>query len=86
MLNSMDYVEEELKFNREEHKIIMQELKTLGDKFEELALEVRGLPEKILEKADRRYASKTTERAVYTLIGALCLTVVYAIVEVVTKR
>lgn len=81
----MDYVEQELKSNREEHKNIMQELKELGNKFESLALEVRGLPEKILEKADVRYASKTTERAVYGLIGALCLTVVLGVVEFIIK-
>jgi hypothetical protein len=53
----------------------------LGD----LKVKVAELPERVLEKADQRYASKTVERAVYGIIGALTLTVLEAIVELVIK-
>jgi hypothetical protein len=75
----------ELQDNKNEHKDIMQQFQDFSKKLTELMLKVEGLPEKILEKADRRYASKTTERALYAFIGALSLGVVYALLRQVIK-
>lgn len=81
----MDNIQAQLDDNKAEHKTIMEQLKDFSDKLTELMVKVEGLPARILERADERYASKTTEKAVYGLIGAICLTVVYALVELIKK-
>lgn len=39
----------------------MEEIKSINNKLTDLALKLEGLPEKIMEKGDNRYASKETE-------------------------
>jgi hypothetical protein len=85
LLSNMDNIQAQLDDNKAEHKTIMEQLKDFSDKLTELMLKVEGLPSKILERADERYASKTTEKAVYGLIGAICLAVVYALVELIKQ-
>lgn len=78
-------LQRQLDDNKREHETFMDKLNELGSQLTSLMIKVEGLPEKILQKADDRYASKTTEKAVYGLVGAICLTVVYALVELIKK-
>lgn len=64
----------------------MDKLDNLGSKIENLSIDIAKMPEIILEKADARYASKTSEKVVYGMVGAIVLGVLYAILELVIKR
>jgi len=67
------------------HNSLMEKIDSILCELGDLKVKVAELPERVLEKADQRYASKTVERAVYGIIGALTLTVLEAIVELVIK-
>lgn len=73
---------EQFNKNKEEHNTIMNQL---NDFKNEILVKIAELPQVILDKADERYASKTTERAVYGLIGAIVLAFVYAVIELIKK-
>lgn len=75
-----------LKLLEKAQERFMDKLEGMEKKLDKLAIDIALLPEKIFEKADKKYASKIIERAVYAIIGAVCLTVVYAIIELVIKR
>lgn len=81
----MNDVEKELETNKLEHQAFMDKLEDFGKQLTALMLKVEGLPEKLLEKTDKRYASKTTEKAVYAIIGAVCLAVFYSVFEMIKK-
>ena len=61
------------------------EFKEIRNAINDLALEVKGLPEKIHEKSDKRYASILTEKIVYALIGLIVSSVVIALIALVLK-
>jgi len=81
----IDGITSELDDNKKEHRAIMEKLDDFGKQLTAIRVELASLPERILEKADSRYASKTTEKALYTLIGAVTLGVVYSILRQVVK-
>jgi len=70
---------------KEVNKKIMEKIDDFSEKLEAMRIQIAELPEKMFEKADQRYVNKdrfmTVERAVFALIGALCLGVVYLILN-----
>jgi len=79
----MGAIEEKLSNNEKEHKEIMEELSGFRDDIKHLSLEVAKLPQEILKLADERYASKTAERVIYGLVGAVCLAFVLGLIELI---
>ncbi len=55
--------------------------KTLND----LRVDIAGLPEKMFEKGDARYASKLSEKVVYGMVGVVLTTILIAILYLVIK-
>jgi len=60
---------------------IMQKIDDLTQAVEDIKITLAGLPDEIFTRADERYASKTAERAIYGLVGALCLGIVYILIN-----
>lgn len=81
-----DTIQERFKNNDKEHFSIMEKLDALKDdmneKFTLLSIEIAKMPEKILEKADSRYASKTVEKALYGAIGAVCVALIMWVIDI----
>lgn len=46
------------------HKTLMEKIDSLVEKFQDLALKVEGLPGKLINEMDDRYADKKTETEV----------------------
>jgi len=67
----------EYKDTDKEHDHIMEKIDALKDDIKEdiknLSVAIAKMPEEIFKRADERYASKTAERAIYALVGAICL-------------
>ena len=59
----------------------MEELNNIKNKLETLNETVLLIPERLGEKFDKRYAGKTTEVAVYAVIGLITLTVIGTIIN-----
>jgi len=74
-----------LKLLEDNQKRFMEKIESLEDKVDKLAVSIASLPDDIFKRADERYASKTAERAIYALVGALCLGIVYVIINSVVK-
>ena len=53
--------------NATEHQTIMEQLKDFGDTLKKVEISIAELPQKILDKTDDRYASKSLEEDVRTL-------------------
>lgn len=86
-LNQNEKEHSDIKINNErEHRDIMEELAGFREDIKHLSLEVAKLPQTILKLSDERYASKTAERAIYGLIGAACLALVYGLVELIKNN
>jgi hypothetical protein len=57
----------------------------VNNKLNDILIKLAELPEKVLEKADKKFASKLTERIVYTMVTIICLGVLTALVSTVVK-
>jgi len=75
-----------LKFLETNQITIMEKMDGLEDKIDKLTLSVAQLPEKIFDKADGRYASKTAEKVIYSMLGAMSLAVLYAVLSLVVVK
>jgi Txe/YoeB family toxin of Txe-Axe toxin-antitoxin module len=82
----MEQIEKQLEINFQEHKTLMNKIDDLTKAVAEIQISIAGLPEKIFEKADERYASKVVEKAVYAVIGAVCLGVVYIALSMILNH
>lgn len=67
------------------HKTMMEKIDEVKNDISEIKVMLAGMPEKIFEKADCRYASKITERAVYAAIGVMCLAVLTGVIALIFK-
>lgn len=67
------------------YSYIMEKIDRTNDKLDDLAVCVASLPDKILERADKRYASKTAERVIYSLVGVILSAFIIAIWELVLR-
>jgi len=68
------------------HKTMMEKFDELKDDNKRIEILITGLPEKIFEKADERYASKTVEKAVYAAIGFMCFAVLGAVMALIFNQ
>lgn len=72
--------------NDKEHIAIMEKLDAFkdffNDKINSLQVDIARMPDKILERADDRYASKTAEKVIYALVGAVCLAFIMGLWEI----
>lgn len=62
-----------------------KELKEISNKIDNLALKFAEFPERFFEKADKRYASKLSEKVVYSMVGIVLTIVFGALVYSVLK-
>ena len=80
--------EKKLITNQECHafrKEFMCEVQDVKDAVNNLRVDIASLPEKLLEKTDKKYASKTVEKAVYGTIGLMLSLLITAIVYLIIK-
>lgn len=62
---------------------IMEKIDQLFNKITDLSVKVEGIPQRILESADDRYASKRIEKTVDKLIWLVVSAVVVAVLAIV---
>ena len=79
-------IDKRLDKNDKEHITIMEKLDAFkdffNDKINSLQVDIARMPDKILERADERYASKTAEKVIYALVGAVCLAFIMGLWEI----
>jgi hypothetical protein len=63
------------------HINFMEKQDNIEEKIDKLTLIVATLPEKILEKTDRKYASKSAEVIIYGMVGIIVAAVLYALLH-----
>ena len=64
---------------------IMEKIDQLFNKIADLSIKVEGIPQKVLENADERYASKRIEQTVDKLIWLVVSAVVVAGLAIILK-
>ena len=64
---------------------IMEKIDQLVDKISDLSIKVEGIPQRVLENADERYASKRIEQTVDKLIWLVVSAVVVAGLAIILK-
>ena len=69
--------------NASQHQIIMEKLEFFSEKLEEVKLALAELPDKIFERADKRYASKLAEKVIYGMVGIIITAFVVALWELI---
>lgn len=82
----MEHLEKQLENNFAEHKIIMDKIDDIIKSIAEIQCSMAGLPEKIFEKADERYASKTSERVIYGMVGTIVTAVLLSLIYLVILK
>jgi hypothetical protein len=82
----MEDIYRQLSDNKHEHELLMSKIDLFGEKLEEVRLNIAEMPDKIFERADKKYASKLSERVVYGLVGVICTGVLVAILELVIRK
>lgn len=65
------------------NEYIMQKIDDLTKAVSEIQVSIAQLPERIFEKGDDRYASKTSERIVYGMVGTIITSVLLALIYLV---
>lgn len=78
-------IKKDMASNNEVHKIIMEKLDNFGEKLEAMRIQIAELPEKIFEKGDERYASKTSERVIYGMVGIVITSFIVGLWELTHK-
>ena len=84
-MSTFDSINEKLRNNEKEHSAIMEKIDEFGKKLEDISVKIASLPDQILERADRRYASKTAEKLIYGLVGVVCAAFVMALWELISE-
>lgn len=84
-MSTFDSINEKLRNNEKEHSAIMEKIDEFGKKLEDVSVKIASLPDQILERADRRYASKTAEKLIYGLVGVVCAAFVMALWELISE-
>ena len=84
-MSTFDSINEKLRNNEKEHSAIMEKIDEFGKKLEDISVKIASLPDQILERADRRYASKTAEKIIYGLVGVVCAAFVMALWELISE-
>ena len=64
---------------------IMEKIDQLFNKISDLSIKVEGIPQRVLENADERYASKRIEQTVDKLIWLVLSAVVVAGLAIILK-
>lgn len=82
---TMETIENKLDKNELEHLTLMEKMDKFGEKLEAISVKIAQLPDEIFKRADDRYASKTAEKVIYGLVGAVCFAFVLALWELVKK-
>ena len=83
-MSTFDSINEKLRNNEKEHSAIMEKIDEFGKKLEDISVKIASLPDQILERADKRYASKTAEKLIYGLVGIVCAAFVMALWELIS--
>lgn len=86
MGNEIKNINEEVYTNRELWIIInnnMEKMNNIEEKIDKLSVTIAGLSENIFEKADKRYASKTSEKIIYGMVGTVLTAVLLALIYLV---
>lgn len=81
----MEEVKYELQTNKEEHKTFMRKLDELSKGQEDIKITLAGLPERLAEKFDERYASKEYENSLKRLNWLVISAVIVALLALIIK-
>jgi hypothetical protein len=68
------------------HNSLMEKIDHIIDKINSLEVKMAELPDRVLERADKKFASKLVEKIVYGMLGAIALGILYALMELVIKK
>lgn len=66
-------------------KDFMREIHDIKDAVNDVKIQIAKLPDELLERTDKRYAGKTTEKIVYSSVGVILTLVLTAVVYLVLK-
>lgn len=66
-------------------KPIMEKMEKMDDKIDNIQIQIASLPEALIEKLDKRYASKVTENIVYAGAGLILTAFIMALWELIKK-
>ena len=69
--NTIRMFEEHSKINRDEHEKIVSSVEKVTEALIALNLQMAGLPDKLDERFKKKFASKLTERIVFTMVGII---------------
>lgn len=64
---------------------LMEKIDNLAKNVEDVKICLAELPDKIFERADKRYASKLSEKIIYGMVGVITTGVVVALLALVMK-
>ena len=65
---------------------IMEKIDDLSKKVEAIGICIAELPEKIFEKADKRYAGKSFEQVAWLIIGAIITGVITMVIRYIERK
>lgn len=83
---TIEMMTEKLCDNEKTHKTIMEKIDKFGEQLEALKVQIAQLPDAIFERGDKRYASKTSEKVIYGLVGVILTAFILAVVEIVGMK
>ena len=82
-------ITEQFKHNDKEHEFIMEKMDAfkddIKDDIKKLSIAIAQMPDEIFKRADERYASKTAEKVIYALVGAILLAFVMGLWQLLTR-
>lgn len=78
--------------NRENNIYVFDKIKSMEEKIDkvikgmtDMKVDIAGLPQKFFDKADTKYAGKTTEKLVYGMVGTILTSVLGSLLYLVLK-
>lgn len=80
---SKDDIQRQFNTNQEQHNLFMKKLDELSEGQNEIQITLAGLPEKLAEKFDERYASKKYENSLDRLNWMVISAVVIALLGLI---
>ncbi len=79
-------MEDDTKLQNNFNEYIMKNIDDLKQAVAQIQVSIAELPQAIFDKSDERYASKTVEKVVYAVCGAVGLVIVYTLLSVAFKH
>lgn len=82
---TFETVSERLCENDKTHLLIMDKIDKFSEQLEEIKIQIAKLPDVIFERGDKRYASKNSERVIYSMVGLIVSGFLLALWELIKR-